>query len=180
MNTEPSSTLGTVFQGGVTITAIAFLRSALTHMIPYAIIAVPLIALDLLWGIRAAKYRKERVTFSRAFRRTMNKTADYLCWIVIAASVAVAFEARWLEWLIIGAVMFNEIISVVANYFETKGIKLSIVSIYRLIFKKGAEKAGVEVSDEDVKEIIKPQRDARGRFIKKCGIIVEQEKLIEE
>ena len=50
-----SETSQTIFQGGVTVTAIAFLRSAISHMIPYAIIAIPLIALDLLCGIRAAK-----------------------------------------------------------------------------------------------------------------------------
>lgn len=56
MSTEPS-TASTVLQGGISVAAVAFLHSALTHMIPYAIAAIPLILLDLLWGIRAAKYR---------------------------------------------------------------------------------------------------------------------------
>ena len=105
----------------------------------------------------------------------MNKTADYLCWIVIAASVAVAFEAKWLEWIIIGAVMFNEVVSVVANYFETKGINFSIIALYRLIFRKGAEKVGVEVEKDEADEIIKPAR--KRKTVKECGIIVEREKI---
>ena len=140
-------------------------------MIPYTIVAVPLIILDLLWGIRAAKYRKERVTFSRAFRSTMSKAMDYLCWIIIAASIAVAFEHQWLEWLILGAVIFNEFTSIVSNYFETKGVQLSFVAIFRWMFKTGAGKVGVEVSDEDAQEIIKPKeprpRAKNGRFVKR-------------
>jgi len=167
MSAEPSTT-STVVQGGITVTALAFLHSALTRMIPYAIVAIPLILLDLVWGIRAARYRKERVTFSRAFRRTMSKAFDYICWIIIGASVSVVFQTRWLEWVIIGLVMFNEIASVVSNYFETKGVEISLVSLWRLVFRKGAEKVGVAVDKEEVEEIIKPKpRDAKGRFTKK-------------
>lgn len=168
MTQESNSVFNTVATGGVAATALAFLRSMLTNMMPYAIVAVPLIILDLLWGIRAARYREERVTFSRAFRRTMSKTFDYICWIVIASGIALAFEKKWLEFFILGLVIFNELTSIVGNYFETKGIQLSFVAVYRFIFKKAAEKHGIEVTDEEAKEIIKPQlRDAKGRFVKK-------------
>ena len=50
-------------------------------------------------------------------------------------------------------------------YLETKGIHFSYAGFIRLLFKKGAEKAGIEVSDEEAKEIIRP-RDSRGRFVK--------------
>ena len=170
MTSEPS-TVSTVVQGSVSVAAIAFLQSALTHMIPYAICAVPLIILDLLWGIRAAKYRKERVTFSRAFRRTMSKVAEYLCWIIIAASIAIAFDMRWIEFVIIGAVMFNEIMSVVSNYLETKDIKLSSLGIFRWLFKTASCKVGVEVSREEIEEILqekpKRKRNSKGQFVKK-------------
>ena len=122
MTFDNSSTISTVAQGGVAVTALAFLHTALMNMIPYFICAIPLIVLDCKFGIRAARYRNEKVTFSRAFRRTMSKCADYICWVVIAASIALAFEAKFLEWLILGAVMGNEIISIIGNYFETKGL----------------------------------------------------------
>lgn len=162
-----NSVFNTAAQGGVAATALAFFHSTMTNMIPYAIVAVPLIVLDLLWGIRAAKYRKERVTFSRAFRRTMSKTFDYLCWILIASGIALAFDTKWLEYGILGLVIFNEITSIVSNYFETKGIQISFVATYRWLFKKAAEKHGFDVSDEEAADIIKPKRDAKGRFIKK-------------
>lgn len=170
MTFNDTPTISTVAQGGVTVTALAFLHSALMNMVPYLICAIPLVLLDLVWGIRAARYRKEKVTFSRAFRRTMAKVADYICWIVIAASIALAFEAKWLEWVILGAVMGNEIISIISNYFETRGIELSLVALYRWIFKKGAEHIGATIEDAEAEGIIKPSdrpRDEKGRFIKK-------------
>lgn len=168
MTLNESSTISVVVQGGVTATAIAFLHSALTSMLPYLIIAVPLIILDLIWGIRAARYRKEKVTFSRAFRKTVGKSFDYLCWSVLAATLSLAFEARWLEWVVFGGVVFNEMVSIVGNFLETKGIEFSLTSLYRLIFRKAGAQLGVEVTQEEVEEIIKPKRDPKtGQFVKR-------------
>ncbi len=167
MTQEANSAIHSASQGGVAATALAFFHSTLTNMTPYAIVAIPLIVLDLLWGIRAANHRKERVTFSRAFRRTMSKTFDYICWILIASGIALAFDTKWLEYGILGLVIFNEITSIVANYFETKDVQVSFIALYRWVFRKAAEKHGIEVTDEDAHEIIKPKRDARGRFVKR-------------
>lgn len=168
MTLNESSTISVVVQGGVTATAIAFLHAALTSMLPYLIIAVPLIILDLIWGIRAARYRKEKVTFSRAFRKTVGKSFDYLCWSVLAATLSLAFEARWLEWVVFGGVVFNEMVSIVGNFLETKGIEFSLTSLYRLIFRKAGAQLGVEVTQEEVEEIIKPKRDPKtGQFVKR-------------
>lgn len=162
-----SSAISTVAQGGVAVTALAFLHTALNNMIPYCICAAPLIALDLVYGIRAARKRKEKVTFSRAFRRTMSKTFDYLAWIIIAASVALAFEKHWLEWVILGMVMGNEVISIIGNYLETKGLKFSWLGFYRWIIRAGSEKAGIAMEQAEAEGIISEQkRDPKtGRFI---------------
>jgi len=162
MTFNDSSTISTVAQGGVAVTAIAFLQSALLNMIPYFICAIPLIILDCRFGIKAARYRNEKVTFSRAFRRTMSKCADYICWVVIAASIALAFEAKVLEWIILGMVMGNEIISIVGNYLETKGLELSWVNLYRWIFKAGAEKVGATIEAAEAEGIIKEAEDPIG------------------
>lgn len=170
MTLNDTSTMSTVAQGGVAVTAIAFLHTALMRIIPYAIIAVPLLILDLIWGVRAARHRKEQVRFSRAFRRTMAKTFDYVAWLIIAASVGLAFEAKWLELVILGLVMGNELISIIGNYLETKGIEFSWVGFYRWLFKAGAEKVGVTMESAEAEEIIKPKRERdpkTGRFVKK-------------
>lgn len=166
--TGETSAISTVAQGGVAVSALAFFHTALTNMIPYIICAAPLIALDLLWGVRAARFRKEKVTFSRAFRRTMSKTFDYLAWIIIAASIALAFEAKWLEWAILGMVMGNEIVSIIGNYLETKGITFSIVAFYRWVFRAGSEKVGVTLDDAEAAQIIRRPRDPKtGRYVPK-------------
>ena len=163
-----TNTADTIVEGGIALTTIAFLQHTISNMVPYAIVAIPLIILDLTWGVRAARYRQERVTFSKAFRKTMGKIFDYVCWILIASGLAIAFEKHWIEWGILGAVIFNEIVSIIGNYLETKGIELSFEGVWKFIFKRGAGHYGVDVTDEELNDIIKPKpaRDEKGRFIK--------------
>lgn len=155
-----------IIQGSVSATAIVFFQTAILRMVPYAVPGLCLIALDLLFGIRAASFRGERVRFSTAIRRTMTKTFSYLCFIVLASTLAVAFGKDWLEWFVLGLVYANEFASIVGNYLETKGITLSFADLYRWIFKKAGQQVGVEVTDEDAANIIKQKRDAKGRFVK--------------
>ena len=170
MNSEASQT---VAQGGAAAVAITFLQQSVTRMIPYSFPALVLIALDLIYGVKAAKYRQlnggqERVRFSTGLKMTATKVMSYCCWIVLASTLSVAFEKDWIEWAVLGLVYVNELLSIVGNYLETKGIVLSFVALYRLIFKKGASQAGIDVTSEEAEEIIKPkkQRDAMGRFVK--------------
>lgn len=168
MTFHDTSTVSTVVQGGVSATAVAFLNEALIHMIPYAICAIPLIMLDLYWGIKAARSRKEKVTFSRAFRRTMGKACEYCCWVILAATLSIAFNVRWLEWFILASVMGNELISIVGNSLECKGYKLSLKNVWRLILKFFGKKVGLDLSDDDVGSVlIEVSRDKKGRFTKK-------------
>lgn len=158
-----------VVQGTVATTAIAFLQTAVLRMIPYSIPALVLLALDLLYGVKAAKFRGERARFSTAIRRTMTKLFSYLCWLILASTLALSFQQQWLEWLVLGLVYANEFASIIGNYLETKGLQFSFAGFYRWMFKKAGQHVGVEVTDEEAEEIIKPKpaRDAKGRFIKK-------------
>lgn len=155
-----------ILQGSMSSVLVAFFQSAVLRMIPYSVAAVPLIILDLIYGIRAAKYRGERARLTTAVRRSMTKTFSYVCWLILATALALSFELKWIEWAVLGAVYLNELASIVGNYLETKGVKFSYAGFVRLLFKNGAEKVGVEVTDEEAKEIIRP-RDNRGRFVKK-------------
>ena len=154
-------TISTAAHSGVAVTALAFLRAALVNMVPYLICAVPLIALDCRWGVPAARLRGENVTFSRGFRMVMTKSVDYVCWVVVASSLALAFGQGWLEWLILGAVMGNEVISIASNYlYVKKGIRLSWVNFYRWAFKAGAAKAGAVMETAEAEGIIKEEEQA--------------------
>lgn len=153
-------------QGSVSSVLVVFAQSAQLRIIPYAIAAVPLIILDLIYGIKAARFLGNRIRFSTALRRTFTKIWTYICWLILATAMSLAFNAQWIEWVVLGTVYSNELASVVGNYLETKGIGLSLVSLIRVAARKGAGKAGIDVTKEEMDEIIQP-RDSKGRFTKK-------------
>lgn len=158
-------------QGSVATTLIVFLQTAVLRMIPYAIPAVFLIALDLFYGCRAAKFRGEKVRLSTAVRRTMTKFFSYICWIILASTLALSFGKDWLEWAVLGLVYANELASIVGNYLETKGIEFSFVGFYRWLLKVIAGKAGEAMDSAEAEGIIIGKdgkaRDKKGRFTKK-------------
>ena len=57
----------------------------------FMLLALILIIVDLRFGIAAARKRGEKIRFSRAGRRTINKMVDYLCWILLAGAIGKAF-----------------------------------------------------------------------------------------
>lgn len=144
-----------ILEGSVSATIVAFLQMAVLRMIPYAVPGVVLIILDLLYGLRAAKKRGEKTRFSTAIRRTTTKIFSYVCWIILASTLALSFGVAWLEWFVLGLVYANEMASIVGNYFETKGLELSFVDLYRWIFRKGAEKVGMTIEQGEAEGIIK-------------------------
>ena len=169
MSTFENTTVTEITSTSIAATAVLFFRNAVIDMIPWLIASIPLITLDLIFGVKAAKFRKERVTFSKAFRGTFGKVVEYFAWCCFAATASLAFNLKWVEWAVLGLVFINELASIIGNYLETKGIVFSIVDAYRWFIKWVSGKAGAEMSDEEAAEIIKPkpERDAKGRFVKK-------------
>ena len=162
-----------ILQAGVAGAAVAFLQEAVLRMVPYSIAAVPLIILDLIWGIRAARYRKEAIRVSTAVRRTMTKILTYVCWIVLSSALAIAFQRPWIEWSILALVYANELASVVGNYLETKGLELSWKAIGAAISKIFGQKTGIDTEGINPADWVqskpKPEqpRDEKGRYTSK-------------
>lgn len=143
-----------ITQGSVSAAAIAFLQAAVLRMIPYATPALILIILDLVYGCKAASYRKERVRFSTALRRTLTKTFCYVCWIVLASTLALSFEKDWLEWVVLGFVYLNEFSSIVGNYYEPKGIVVNWKKVINAVLKRIGIKLNTDLSDVNVEDFI--------------------------
>ena len=167
--TEESSI---ILQGSISATAVAFLQAAVLRMIPYAAPSLVIIALDLIYGVKAAKYRGEKVRLSTALRRTTTKVFTYVCWLILASTIALAFDKLWLEWIILGAVYVNELTSVVGNYYETKGLRVSWRGFFNVIIGIFGQKTNTDTSGIDVGNIIEPiesekPRDSKGRFVSK-------------
>lgn len=93
----------------------------------WLMVAFVLILGDLRFGIMAARKRGEKIRGSRAIRRTLNKTIDYICWVSIAmvlgASFGNIFGVPLLAAIIMVVVCGVELSSIFDNYFEYKGIK---------------------------------------------------------
>lgn len=151
---EMQSTESALLQGGTSVVMTAFLYEVIADMLPFLIVAVIVILVDLIFGIRAAQHRKEEVRYSRAFRRTVSKMFEYVCWVTLSSSLAVAFKFPALEWIILGAVILNEIVSIASNWCEVHGIRIKGLNLPKII----GEKVGVDLSDV---EITKDEEDER-------------------
>lgn len=147
-----------IVEGTVSTALVAILQTAVLRMIPYALPGLALLFLDLLYGVRAAKSRGERVRASTAISRTVTKLFKYICWLILASTLAIAFGKDWLEWGTLAVVYANEGLSIIGNYLESKGLSFSIAAVYRWLVKFFAGKIGGEMSDDEAGQIIKQKR----------------------
>lgn len=147
------STESTLLQGGTSVVMTAFLYEVIADMLPFLIVAVIVILVDLIFGIRAAQHRKEEVRYSRAFRRTVSKMFEYVCWVTLSSSLAVAFKFPALEWIILGAVILNEVVSIASNWCEVHGIRIKGLNIPKLIGEKvGLDLSEVKITFDDIED----------------------------
>ena len=153
MHFNDGGSTGILVEGGVATTAVLFLQEAVLNMIPFLLIAFILILVDLLFGIKAAKKRGEKIRPSRALRRTVGKSVEYVCWVILSSTLSVAFNTPLIEWIILGIIMGNEVLSVITNYFEIHGYKLSGLNIFKIVGDKaGIDTEGVTLEKMDKKE----------------------------
>ncbi len=105
----------------------------------FMLLAIILIFVDLRFGIAAAIKRGEKIRFSRAGRRTINKIVDYLCWILLAGAIGKAFGLPFdlpiLPAIVLLVIYGFEINSCYGNYFEAHGKKIK-VNIFKYFSKK--------------------------------------------
>lgn len=139
-----------VVQGSTTILIATFYHDALSVAFPFVIPCLILIVVDLIFGISASKRRGEEVRTSRAIRRTMDKLVSYTCWVVLASTLAVAFDFPILSKIILGIVMGVEMLSVIANYFTMRGKK--ITGLWETVMKVVGKKIDTDLSDIKIEE----------------------------
>lgn len=139
-----------IVEGGASAALVALLQTAVLRMIPYAVPGLLLVVLDLAYGIKAARARGEAVRISTALRRSLTKIFLYICWLILATTIALAFGKSWLEWGTLGLVYANEGLSIIGNYLESKGLSFSIAGVYRWVIRWAAGKVGVDVDPNEV------------------------------
>lgn len=178
---DSTSVAGGVVEGGVAAVTVAVLKKTVLAMIPFALPALVLVALDLHFGVKASKHRyqkykreSDRVTFSRALRGTTGKVFEFTAWLVLASSMTVAFQKDWIQWATLGLVYVNEIGSIIGNYLCTKDIEFSLLAFLKavLVFvgRWVGNKIGVVADDVTFDDVLKPAkqgRNAKGQFVSK-------------
>lgn len=130
-------------QGNIYCAFFAVLGAAIvdfySHLEWWLLLAAGLILLDLRFGIKAAAVRGEEIRFSRAWRRTINKSIDYLGWVTVAEMLSRTFGVTLGEPIVSKGVLFIvyaiELSSCFNNYFEYKGLPWRI-ELWRWIKKK--------------------------------------------
>ena len=85
-----------------------------------------------------------------AIRRTTNKFVEYACWIILAASLAVAFKTPSLNWIFLALVIGNEMISIITNWLFVRGKKVS--GLPEFFLKLLGDKAHMDTSDIKITE----------------------------
>lgn len=106
-----------------------YMDDAFYRMFPFMILMLPLILTDLKFGLKAAKFRGDRVTYSSAARRTLNKVVEYICWLILAVTLNQAFmvvSENLICLVIMGGVSVIEVLSAINNYLEPKGMSLQL------------------------------------------------------
>jgi hypothetical protein len=115
------------------------------------VLGVALVFLDLRWGIKCSRLRKETIKASRAVRRTVNKMIDYFCWIGLAYLLGMtfgqSFDIHILPYIVMAVIYGVELESILHNYFGSKGKK------FKWNFWKWFEKkTDMEIEIEDVND----------------------------
>ena len=112
---------GSVVVGtGISATLLLFFQQSFERMLPYLVIAAVVILIDLVFGIRAARRKGDRIRISRAIRRTIGKAVEYFCWAVLASSLAVATGYTVIETGLMLVVIGVELTSIAQNWYFWK------------------------------------------------------------
>lgn len=154
---DTSSSVQVATQGSVSAVLAAFFSDSITQMIPFLILAAIVILVDLKFGISAAAHRGEKVRTSRAIRRTIDKMISYFCWVLLAATASVAFSMPAIEYILMGAVIGIELLSISSNWLEIKGYKVEGLNVIKIV----GDKIGVDVGEAHVEKIEKPEEEQR-------------------
>ena len=158
---------GSVVVGtGISATLLLFFQQSFERMLPYLVIAAVVILIDLVFGIRAARRKGDRIRISRAIRRTIGKAVEYFCWAVLASSLAVATGYTIIETGLMLVVIGVELISIAQNWYFWKfghkaTVKVDAAKVIEAVVeaKTGANVEGaitIDKSEEsENKEVVK-------------------------
>lgn len=127
-----------VFFGGV----LGVIGSFCMPISNFLVITCVLVIVDLIFGIRAAQIRKEKIR-SFGIRRTLDKFLVYLGVILASRGIVVTFapevmqSSMYITWIISGTICVSEITSIYENAEEITGVSFkNVLSLIKNMFAK--------------------------------------------
>ena len=154
MNLQESmqSAEGAVLHSSTSIVLSSILQDVVNGMIPYMIASTALVLVDLIFGIKAARHRKEEIRWPRAIRRTISKTLEYVCWVMLGTTLSMACNYPPLAWILPSLAWGVEVWSIYKNWAESRDKKLWIKNLFSLAMQLIGAKVGVDLSDIKIME----------------------------
>ena len=148
--------------GGFTATVLTPMIDGWAKLLPYICFAIILILADLRYGLKAARKRGEEIRRSRAWRRSLNKLVDYLCWLsIFGITFGKDFGVPIISYIVLAIIYIIEMQSILDNYLEYKGLnkKISLWKLFRSIFKKAEAdiEEAIEDSEKPKEEVIEEE-----------------------
>lgn len=108
---------------------------------------------DLVTGIRLARMRGEKISTSKALRRTGNKIVAYFSWIVAMVFCDNAYGTNLWSFVGVGFIFMVEGISFLSNVLEPHGLKLNWNTLFRLFGRRvGVEELGEAIEENKIDE----------------------------
>ena len=81
-----------------------YIHAIYMEVLPWLIPAIPLILLVCKYGRMNAKAKKEEVTWCKTVKMAINKVFNYICWIMIACTLSIAFDCTAIAYCIMAIV----------------------------------------------------------------------------
>lgn len=157
---------------GVAVTLIATLSNQLggilLDMLPFCYAAIPLILLDLYYGRKKAKYLYDNklsdipCTIQRSIKMTVQKVFNYISWIFLSVTLALAFNIHSLIYVIMAIIYGLEVLSLLNTYGESKGVDIDEIGMLKLVCKFIWSRITGNF-DEDFNEVIKKNIPKEGK-----------------
>lgn len=141
-----------ILHGSTSIVFASVLQEVVNGMIPYMIASTVLVFVDLFFGIKAAKHRKEAVRWPRALRRTISKMLEYVCWVMLGTSLAIACGYSPLSWIVPSMAWGVEGWSIYKNWAECRDNQSWLERLWRIVMQVVGAKLGVDLSDIKIME----------------------------
>lgn len=102
-----------------------YLYQTYVTVLPWLIPCIPLIIIVCKYGRLNAKAKGEEVTWLKTIKMAINKTFNYICWIMIACTLSIAFDCTAITILIMAIVYGLEVLKCILRFVQSHGHNVS-------------------------------------------------------